>query len=111
MLRYLAQIKPSVEFNPLPDDPYLATSKIIQTAVGTLITVAIIYFVVYFILGGINFITSEGDKNTLDVAKKQITYAFFGLMIVFSIFAIVKLVGYIFGIDSLTGLGIIVPGL
>ncbi len=109
MLKTLAVILPGN--NPLPSDPVAATSKIIQTVTSTLITVAIIYFLIYFLLGGINFITSEGEKGTLEIAKKQLTYAFFGLMIVFSVFAIMKLIGLIFGYSGLVNLQIMIPGL
>lgn len=109
MLRYLADIMPTI--TKLDPDPVIATNSVIRTVVSTLITVAVIYFLVYFLLGGINFITSEGDKNTLEVAKKQLTYAFLGLVIVFSIFAVMKIIGFIFGLDSLANLQIAIPGL
>lgn len=54
------------------------------------------------IIGGLRWILSSGDKAQLEGARSQITQALIGLVIVFSAFAIIKLVGSFFGIELLT---------
>lgn len=90
-------------------NPIGTLSSLITTLITTLITLAVLYFVVYFILSGYNFITSEGDKNTLEIAKKQATYAAIGLSVVFSVFVVMKILGIVFGIPDLKNLILQVP--
>ena len=61
---------------------------------------AIIFFFM-LLIGGIKWISAGGDKARLESAQKQITHALVGLAILLSTFAIIKLVGYLFGIDLL----------
>jgi len=108
-MKYLAAI-----INPVVPvlnaaDPVAATNSILQTIISALIVITCIYFFIYFVLGGINFITSEGDKGQLEVAKKQLTYAFIGIFVTFSVFAVMRLLGTIFGIPGLQNLTIDVP--
>jgi len=56
-------------------------------------------FFFMFILSGIKWVSSGGDKAKLDEAQKGITSALVGLVILFSVFAIIKLVETIFGIN------------
>lgn len=53
------------------------------------------------LVGGIGWISGGGDKARLESAQKQITHSLIGLAILFSVFAIIKLVGSLFGIDLL----------
>ena len=47
--------------------------------------------------GGISYITAGGDKEATQNAAKKISAALIGLVIAFSVFAIIKLVDTIFG--------------
>ena len=53
----------------------------------------------YLLTGGIQWITSQGDKNALESARSKIMNALIGLIIVASAYAIFKLVGNFFGIS------------
>ena len=53
----------------------------------------------YLIMGGIQYITSGGDKAQAEAARDRITYALIGLVIVVGSFAIVKLIEAFFGIN------------
>jgi len=53
----------------------------------------------YLIIGGIQYITSGGDKAQAEAARDRITYALIGLVIVVGSFAIIKLVEAFFGIN------------
>jgi len=54
---------------------------------------------VYLIIGGIQWITSGGDKAKTEAARGRITAAVVGLAIVASSFAIMSLLGTLFGIN------------
>jgi hypothetical protein len=66
-----------------------------------LIIGAIIFFFV-MIIGAIQWISSGGDKNALEEAKHKITNAVVGIIILFSLFAILKVIENFFGISILT---------
>ena len=85
--------------------------SVIQALFSIFMVVAVIYFVWHFIMGAHHFIDSSGDSKKIEEAQKQVTYAFVGLFIAFSIFAILKLIGIIFGVDSLQTLTLPIPTL
>lgn len=57
----------------------------------------------YFILGGIGLISSSGesDPQKAEQAKKTITSALIGFVVVFTSYWIVKLIGELFGITNI----------
>ena len=67
--------------------------NVISAVVGILIVVAAILALLYLILGGIQWITSGGDKQGLEGARNKITAAVVGLIIVASTWAIMTLIG------------------
>lgn len=77
-----------------------------QTFLPKLLTLGLIIGVLFFffvlVVGAIQWISSGGDKNALEEAKHKITNAIVGIVILFSIFAILKLIENFFGISILT---------
>jgi hypothetical protein len=55
---------------------------------------------VMLVAGGIEYLTSGGDKTKIESAQKRITSAIIGVAIIASSFAIWKLALYFFGIDA-----------
>lgn len=76
-------------------------SKLIQSLVSTLIIVAAIVFFFMFLIGAIKWITSSGDKAQVESARGTILNALVGLVIVFSIFALLTLLEKLFKINIL----------
>ena len=76
-----------------------------------LILIGFFTFLIYFILGGLKFITSKGDKTKIEEAQQQLTNGFIGMIIVFSVFAVIKLLGSVLGISGLQDLQIVLPQL
>lgn len=74
---------------------------LLQTIIGALLIIAILSFFLFFLIGAIRWITSGGDKAHVEAARGAITTSLIGLLVAFSIFAIVKLVETIFGISLL----------
>ena len=84
----------------------LTVSGIISGAISlALIIVALVFFFI-LVFGGLKWVTSGGDEKKVGEARSQITNALIGLAIVFAAWAIMKLIGTVFGIDILGGLSI-----
>ena len=91
------------DFKPVSD---LTVGGIVSGAVSlVLIVVALVFFFI-LVWGGLKWVTSGGDEKKVGEARAQITNALIGLAIVFAAWAIMKLIGTIFGIDILKGLTI-----
>lgn len=58
-------------------------------------------FFFMFLIGAVRWITSGGDKGTVESARAQITQALAGLVVMISVWAIAKLLQAIFGINLL----------
>lgn len=67
----------------------------------TLIIGAVIFFFV-LLWGAISWITSGGDKSAVESARGKVTAGIIGIIILFSVYAIVKLLQGFFGINILT---------
>lgn len=67
---------------------------------GLIIGVLIFFFTL--IMGAIQWISSGGDKQSLEAARGKISNALIGLVILFAAFAIIKLIERFFGIPILT---------
>lgn len=65
-------------------------STVIQNILNAIIGVAGLISVVYIVVGGIQYITSSGDSNKTEKAKKTILYALIGLIVCALSFAIVN---------------------
>lgn len=69
--------------------------------ISFLIIVGIVLFVGMLLVGGFEWLKSQGDKNEIEAARLKLTNALVGIIILFSIFAIVNMAGCIFGINPL----------
>jgi hypothetical protein len=93
-------------YNPLlPNkkfDPEEAPALLGQT-LSTILTLLLIGAGVAFFFmltsGGIRWIISGGDKEKIEGAKKQITSATLGLVIILSVFAVTSLIEILFGVS------------
>ena len=87
-----------------------AVEKLISNTLVVLTVVAGISFVLYFLLGGLTWITAGGDKGKVDTAKSMMTNGAIGLIIIVVSYAIVWIVGSALGLDILEP-GKIIQGL
>lgn len=82
----------------------LTAPGIISGAIGlVLVLVAVVFFFI-LVIGGLKWVTSGGDEKKVGAARAQITNALIGLAIVFGAWAIMSLIGTVFGIKILDGL-------
>ncbi len=80
----------------------LGPEEIIQKLIGLVLIIAAIVFFFILVIGGIKWILSGGDKTQTEAARNQITAALVGLVIVFTAWAITKLIGGFFNVDILS---------
>ncbi len=78
-----------------------ALEKLISNVLVVLTVVSAIAFTLYFLLGGLNWITAGGDKGKIDKAKGMMTNGAIGIIVVAVSYAIVWIVGKALGIDVL----------
>jgi hypothetical protein len=78
---------------------YTCIGNLVSNIVSVAFIVAAIATFVYLVIGGMNWLTSGGDKAKVDTAQKMITNALIGLAIVAASYAIYTLVLDFFGID------------
>jgi cytochrome bd-type quinol oxidase subunit 2 len=102
--------KPLGDVKPLPNsyDPGTDINTATQTftdifsnAFGVFTLVAGLMFILYFILGGISWITSGGERDKIEKAKQQMTNAVIGLIIMVAAYGIAFIVGKVLGINIL----------
>lgn len=67
----------------------------------TVVTLGGIAFIIFFIWGGIEWLTAGGDKTKVETAQKMITNAFIGLAILISSYAIIYFIDRAFKINIL----------
>jgi len=74
---------------------------IISTVIGILTVIAIIWFIIEFIISGFLLISSAGDQEKTAEAKKRLTQSLMGLVIVIGAMLLFTIVSYVVGIDFL----------
>jgi hypothetical protein len=75
--------------------------SILSMVVGFLTIVAGLAFLIYFVIGGLTWVTAGGDAKKTETAKTYMTSGVIGLIVVVASYSIVWLVGKVLGIDIL----------
>lgn len=83
---------------------------LISRAIGIALLIAGILVFVYLVWGGIQWITSGGDKGKTEEARGRITAALIGLAIVAAAYAVMQLISFFFGVSILDSGTTIEPG-
>ena len=75
-----------------------ATNATVTNLFNGVLMIAGVVAVIFIILGGIKYSTSQGDSNATAQAKEMLIYSLVGIVVIMLSFAIVQLVvGRIFG--------------
>lgn len=94
---------------PPPNVKIENLGQLISALVGVLLIIAGLLAFFFLILGGIQWITSGGDKAGMEAARNKITHAVVGLIIVGAAWAIMLLVQGFLGVTIIGGTGITLP--
>ena len=73
--------------------------KFLSAAIQVAMIIAAILTFAFLVWGGIQWILSGGDKTQTQAARDRITMALVGLGIVAAAWALMKVIGYFFGVD------------
>ena len=92
-------------------NPKLYFNNVIQSVFTIFFIVAVLYFFWHVIMAGYRLMDARGDAKKLEESQTDLTNAFIGIGIIFSIFAILKFIGTIFGLTGLEELKIPWPDL
>lgn len=76
-------------------------TKFATNLFGFLTTLAGLMFLLYFVLGGLKWITAGGDKGKVEEAQKQMTNAAIGLIVVVAAYGIAMIIGGVLGLQIL----------
>ncbi|MDD3679243.1 MAG: hypothetical protein PHX72_00050 [Candidatus Shapirobacteria bacterium] len=76
-------------------------ADIVSVVIGILTVLAIIWFIIEFVVSGYMLISSTGDQEKTAEAKKRLTQSLIGLVIVLSAIVLINVIAYIFNIDFL----------
>lgn len=96
---------PSTAFNEGSADDKLVLSNLenlLSSVIGFFTILGGIFFIVYFLIGGMEWITSAGDSGKLASARNRVIFGIIGLVILVSAYAIIGLIGGILGLDLLS---------
>ena len=97
MSNYLAQSVNIVV--PTPPGVQADFGKFLGRTVGFVFMLAGLAAFIYLIWGGVQWITSGGDKTAVEAAQHRIQAAVLGLLIVFATWAIMSVIARFLGFD------------
>ena len=87
----------------------IATFNCIPIVFKNIVNAALVFAgvvaVFFIIFSGIKFITSGGDPKGVDAARKTLTFAIVGLVIILLSFFIINLIAYITRVDCIRNFG------
>lgn len=72
--------------------------KVASSSIAIFLIVGVVTCLVFIVLGGIQWTSSEGDKSKVTAARSKIIYAILGLIIMFLAFFIMSIIGGTFGV-------------
>lgn len=76
--------------------------KLLPALVNLLLIGGVLVFFFILVTGAIQWISSGGDKQGIESARSKITNALIGIVILFAVFAVLKLIENFFHISILT---------
>lgn len=76
-------------------------AQLLGTFIRTMVIIAGLGFILYFVLGAIEWITSGGDKGKVEEAKNRIASAGTGLAIMLALYAVAAFLKGVLKIDLL----------
>lgn len=86
-------------------------AKLLAAIINLFFIAGSVAVLVFFLIGGLAWITSEGDKGKMEIAKNRLTFAAVGIVIIAATYAILQILGAFLGISFFKGLVIIWPTL
>ena len=86
---------------PTADSVGLTIENIISNVLGTLTVIGAILFIIYFLWGSVDWITSGGDSGKVTSARNKMVQGAIGLIVLVLAYGLIGLIGTIVGVDVL----------
>lgn len=83
-------------------DAFVKFTNILSTAIGIMTVSAGIWFIFQIFIGAFQWLSSGGEKQGVENARKRLSNAIVGLFVVVASYALISLVGLVFGINILS---------
>lgn len=80
---------------------FCLVDNLLSNIVGLLTVIGGLTFLVYFIIGGLTWISAGGKQDKVDKAKQYMTNAAVGLIAIVAAYAIASITGTVLGIEVL----------
>jgi len=84
-----------------PTEPGVILANILSMAIGVMTLGAGIWFLFQVIIAGYNYLSAGGDRERFVAAGRKLTNSMIGLAIVIAAYALMALIGTIFGVKFL----------
>lgn len=75
--------------------------SLISNIIGVLTVLASLFFVIYFVVGAFEWVSSGGDKGKLEHARNRMTYGILGMVVIVASYSLLGLLSGLVGIDFL----------
>jgi len=82
---------------------------LISSLISTITIIGGLAFLIYFIVGGLKWITSGGDKGKVSEAQTQMTQAAVGLIVIVVSYFLTGIVGSVLGLNILNPFKVLFP--
>jgi hypothetical protein len=83
---------------PIVDPNNTTLGMAISKLLPFVFSAAALIMLVYFVLAGLQLMTSRGDPKAVQMAQGKITTSLIGMAVIFLAFALVKLIGQMLGV-------------
>jgi hypothetical protein len=112
MLTLLAQTKTNLGNITPPTNSFSAGSEtgsgaganlehFISNTIGVLTILGGLFFIFYFVTGGLNWVTAGGEQGKVTKARDQMVQAVIGMVVIVISYGLVGVVGSFLGLDLL----------
>lgn len=79
-------------------------NRILGNAISLILVIGVVAAFIFMTVGAIQWMTAGSDKAKMESARGKVVSAITGLVVLFAVFAIMKLIGALFGIEQLENL-------
>jgi len=103
-MQYLTLNLPGGNLNnvtSIPQGGFTELTKILNNSITVFMIAGLIFATIYIVWGGLQWITSQGDKAKVTAARGRITWAIIGFILLLLSILIIKTIGNFFQINLL----------
>jgi hypothetical protein len=73
----------------------------ISNVIGFLTILGALFFIFYFVMGGLSWITAAGDSGKIQKARDQMLNGVIGLIVIVASYSLIGIIGSVFGVEIL----------